>query len=100
MNQFDKDCKCSGCSFMLRLQAELLDTSYKKKPAEEKKTPTPLPVKTERVVIYKDKPEPKQQRARDKAFYHAGRFAMGARDSNAIAGNKAIAGLINGKARN
>jgi hypothetical protein len=39
----------------------------------------------------------KELRLRDKAMFHAGRFAAGARDQEAVDGNKKIAGYINGK---
>lgn len=39
----------------------------------------------------------KAQRDRDKAMYHAGRFAEGARDEEATAANRIIAAYINGK---
>lgn len=76
--KFSKDCGCQGCTFLIRLEAERYDTTWKRKPE-----PAPTQVVVQTVV---EKPK-KLQKNEQKIWYDAGRYAEGARDQDAIKGN-------------
>lgn len=74
--------------FWMALEAERNDLTYLK-PARNRYEP-PAPVVVTRVVAVSEK----KQQARDRAMYHAGRYAEGARDQEALDGHKEATKLI------
>ena len=72
-------------AWLASLEAERHDRSYLK-PATRSYQPE---------VIYRDKPI--DHRQRDSAMFHAGRYAEGARDLEAVRANKTVAKLLKGK---
>jgi hypothetical protein len=76
--------------WLLELERERHDMSWKNgKPAERYAPPQPIIVK-QRVVAA----DPEAQKKRDRIMYHAGRFAQGARDQEAIDANLQVGKII------
>lgn len=81
--------------WLLELERERLDTSWRApKPRKSYEPTQPIIVKQQ---VTKPAVDPKAQKNRDRTFFHAGRFAMGARDDDAIRGNLEAAKLTNQK---
>jgi hypothetical protein len=77
--------------WLLELERERFDTSWRQ-PKPERYAPTAP------IVVKATKPaDPKLQRERDRIMFHAGRYAAGVRDQEAIDANSRVGGLINGK---
>lgn len=81
--------------WFLELERERYNTAWK----TPKQVEPVVIVKTVEVVRKTKAAEvdKKAQRKRDKIMYHAGRFAAGMRDKEAVEGNKLMASYINGK---
>lgn len=75
--------------WLLALEAERHDMSWKNPQRKEQHAPVE--------VIVRRELDPREQKKRDRTMFHAGRFAMGARDDDAIRGNIEAAKLINKK---
>lgn len=83
--------KTPGELWLLELERERYDTSWR--------NPKPLHAPTEVIVRQVAAVDKKAQKTRDNIMFHAGRFAAGARDQQAIDANSKIGGLINGKGK-
>ena len=81
--------KKANKDFLMELERERLDQSYKNRketgPTEYTK------------IVYRDRAV--DHRFRDNIMFHAGRYSMGARDSDALNAHKVAANLINQKGK-
>lgn len=76
-------------AWLMALEAERYDDTWRKRPATAHVCPIPAPVEPA--------PSAHTQRLRDTAMYQAGRYAEGARDEEAIRGHLRVAKLLNKK---
>jgi hypothetical protein len=74
-------------AFLLALEAERHDQTWRTRPNQTYAPTQPVVVKTKAI-------DKKTQQQRDQIMYHAGRFSMGARDEEAIKANLLVGKLI------
>jgi hypothetical protein len=86
----DLEMKKANRDWLIELERERLDQSWKQAPKE-----TALTEYTR--VIYRDKVV--DHRFRDNIMFHAGRYSMGARDTDALNAYKVAANLISKKGK-
>lgn len=77
-----------GELWLLELERERYDTTWAAKP-----TQTFQP----QIVFVPERQNAKKQRERDQIMFHAGRYAAGARDTEATSANAKVAALIEGR---
>ncbi len=78
-------------AFLMKLEAERFDQSYKNPPQPQKH----LTEYTK--IVYREKPT--DHRFRDNIMFHAGRYHEGARDTEALNAHKVAANLIGKKGK-
>lgn len=86
--------------WLLELERERLDSSWRRPPTFDRYAPTERPIATkQRLKTEVRKDASKQQRERDKIMFHAGRYAEGARDDEAVQAHLQVPNLINERKR-
>lgn len=82
-----------GELWLLELERERNDISYRKLAPQAEQPQVKVKEVVRTVVKLKDV-DPKEQQKRDQIMYHAGRFAAGVRDAEAINGFKNMQKLL------
>jgi hypothetical protein len=89
-NAKGEEMKKANKDWLMELERERLDQSWKQPPKEKALTEFTK-------IIYRDKAV--DHRFRDNIMFHAGRYSMGARDIDALNAHKVAANLIGKKGK-